>query len=102
MRCLLPSTAFLLCSACLFLSGCHQGSADAGAAVFKKNCYGCHGSTTTQAFAAPLSGYLKTQGGHSEAETRRIIREGEGNMPPFGRRLSRRELDDLIAYMKLL
>ena len=102
MRCLLPSTAFLLCSACLFLSGCHQGSPNTGAAVFRKNCYGCHGSTATQAFAAPLSGYLTGPNKHSEAETRKIIREGKGNMPPFGRRLSRRELDDLMAYMKAL
>jgi len=81
------------------LCGCHRASPDAGAAVFKKNCFGCHGSTATQAFAAPLSGYLNS---HGEAETRRIIREGKGNMPPFGRRLSRRELDDLMAYLKLL
>lgn len=84
------------------LCGCHQGSPDAGAVVFKKNCFGCHGSTTTQAFAVPLSGYLTGPNKHSEAETRRMIREGKGNMPPFGRRLSRHELDDLMAYIKTL
>lgn len=84
------------------LCGCHQGSPDAGAVVFRKNCFGCHGSTSTQAFAAPLSNYLTGPDKHSETETRKIIREGKGNMPPFGRRLSRRELDDLIAYMRTL
>src|SRR5690348_6781111 len=80
----------LLLGACL--CGCQQGSPDAGAIVFKKNCFGCHGGTTTQAFAAPLSGYLTGSNKHTEAEARRIIREGNGNMPPFGRRLSRQEL----------
>lgn len=84
------------------LCGCHRGSPDAGALVFKKNCFGCHGSTATQAFAVRLSGYLTGPNKHTEAETRSIIRDGKGNMPPFGRRLSRREIDDLVAYMRTL
>lgn len=65
--------------------------------VFNKNCAGCHRGGPTQAFAPALSGYLAS---HEAAKTRRIIRDGVGNMPPFGHRLKRRELDDLMAYLK--
>jgi mono/diheme cytochrome c family protein len=83
------------------LSGCHRGSPEAGAILYKKDCSGCHRRGTTQAFAPSLSGYL-SEGKHDESETRRVIRDGRGNMPPFGKRLSRTELNDLLAYMKML
>jgi mono/diheme cytochrome c family protein len=83
------------------LGGCDRGSPDAGAIIYKTNCYGCHAGGPTQAFAPSLSRYL-SEGKHNESETRRIIREGKGNMPPFGRRLTRSELNDLLAYMKTL
>jgi mono/diheme cytochrome c family protein len=90
-----------VCTGCITFTGCHRGSPDAGAVVYTKYCFGCHRGGNTQAFAPSLSGYLR-QGKHDESETRRIIRDGKGNMPPFRRRLSRSELNDLLDYMKTL
>jgi mono/diheme cytochrome c family protein len=96
----LPQTVFVfVLFGCFCLGGCHQGSPSAGAAIFKKNCAGCHRAGSTQAFAPSLAGYLIKNG---EAKTRRIVRQGTGNMPRFGRRLGRRELDDLMAYLRNL
>ena len=92
---------FLICTACVALGGCHRGSPDTGAIVYKKYCFGCHRGGTTQDFAPSLFGYL-SEGKHDESETRRIIRDGRDNMPPFRKRLSRSELNDLLAYMKTL
>lgn len=100
MKAHLPQTVFVFVLFAGFcLGGCHRGSPSAGAAIFKKDCAGCHGAGSTQAFAPSLAGYLIKNG---EPKTRRIIREGTGNMPPFGHRLERRELDDLMAYLSNL
>lgn len=98
---LFPVLRTLLFACSVILAGCHRGSPQAGAIVYSRNCSGCHRAGTTQAFAPSLSGYLR-EGKHDESETRRIIRDGKGNMPPFSRRLSRHQVDDLLAYMRTL
>jgi len=40
--------------------------------------------------------------GLSESQMRRIISDGKNTMPPFNRRLTAKELDRLIEYLKTL
>ena len=88
----LPSTAFLLFSACLFLSSWQQGSADAVAAVFSK--------IVTAVMAEHHSSVRCSFIPVNEAESRRIVREGKAICRLSDERFSRREVDDLREYMR--
>ena len=40
--------------------------------------------------------------GFSESQMRKIISDGKNTMPPFSRRITAKELDKLIEYLKTL
>jgi mono/diheme cytochrome c family protein len=84
-------------------SGCHKPSASRGEVLFAKHCARCHIRNEGQASPAPmLSGYFYRRPMPRERDAEKVIREGRRAMPPFGARLARAEVDDLIAYLKTL
>jgi mono/diheme cytochrome c family protein len=94
-----PSCALVMA----FCIGCRQPSAENGAAIFRKNCAGCHATQAGRQRSAPsLTGYFERNPRPSLSQTRRKILDGGLFMPPFRERLSSDEIDDVIAHMKTL
>lgn len=89
-------------------------AAKAGKKVFSENCELCHNTANTQTKIGPgLKGLFK----HKElpyshrpttvANVREQIEKGNANakpmpMPPFGSKLSKTQISDVIAYLKTL
>jgi mono/diheme cytochrome c family protein len=90
-------TVYALCA------GCHRPSAENGVLLFARNCARCHVPHEGDASPAPvLTGYFDRKPRPTVKQARQIIRDGKRYMPPFGKRLSADEIEDLIAYMKTL
>jgi len=96
---LLTSTVLFTCSATAEGSG--------AAATFKSKCTLCHGAdgagqTTLgkQLQAANLRS--KDVQKKSDAELRKTIHDGNGNMPPFGDQLSDEQISGLVQYVRTL
>jgi len=84
-----------------------QGGSKAaeGAATFAKKCVLCHGADGTG--NTPLGKQLQAANLHSkdvqkqsDAELRKIIHDGQTNMPPFGDQLTDDEIDQVIQYVR--
>lgn len=79
-----------------------------GAGVFQRSCASCHGAGREQKVALgfkvppPDLTAAALQARLSDADFRRIIREGKGQMPPFGKMLDDDEVTDLLAYLRSL
>ena len=96
----------------VLLDGISAASADSAAAtagenIFKSNCVLCHGTDATG--NTPLGTQLKARNLHSaavqkktNAELKKIITSGEGNMPPFAAQLSSAQIDEVLAYVRQL
>jgi len=80
----------------------HPGSPPAvGSEIFKVQCLKCH-STDSQSKPGPsLEGAVR-EGKLSDDQARTIIKNGVNTMPPFGRKLSDRDIDAVIRYLKTL
>src|SRR5436853_5119778 len=83
-----------------------------GKHIFLQRCSLCHlakytkAANWTEATAPPpigprLSGLLKSANTDKERSVREFIRKGTQNMPGWQYALDAREMDDLIAYMKI-
>jgi mono/diheme cytochrome c family protein len=84
-------------------TGCHQPSAENGAALFRKNCIACHSLLPGHAQHGPsLRGYFERSPRPTIAQARSAILGGGPFMPPFRGRLSSGDVDDLIVYMRAL
>ena len=88
-----------------------KGDAAAGKALFVKNCALCHNADSTVKKIGPgLKGVLKnkelpaTHRPATEANVREQVEKGNAakGMPAFGAKLSKAEIDGLIAYLKTL
>lgn len=91
------ATAILACC------GCKPPSPQNGEVVFKKSCAPCHQPAHGVAkFAPSLDNYYRKVPRPTDNDTGRLIRNGRNFMPPFGRRLTSQQIDDLIAYLKIL
>jgi mono/diheme cytochrome c family protein len=93
------------------LGGCHRppkSQESRGASLFARVCSGCHGLTGRDGIR---SGYripprdltdpelYKTL---SDDQIKGVIRNGKGQMPPFGRALTPEDLDDLLTHLHSL
>lgn len=87
------------------------GNAAAGQVVFQKNCNLCHyADKTTNKIGPGLKGVFKakelpkTHRPVSDAAVREQIEKGNPGkgMPAFGPKLSKADIDNLIAYLKSL
>ena len=85
-------------------------AAKAGEAIFSKNCVLCHNTDSTEErFGSPgLKGLYKAKklpySGkpvNDENVTERIVK-GSDKMPPFEKKLSKKELANVLAYLKTL
>ena len=82
-------------------AGCYKASPEHGDALFRKNCAGCHVQRPGQTSYVPsLAGYFERNPRPTESQTRRRILYGGRYMPPFAKRLSSHDIDDLIAYLR--
>ncbi len=73
-----------------------------GSALFEQNCIVCHNKKPgdTAPFGPPnLHGVLRNKV-ITAAQAEAIIQTGRGAMPPFGSRLSRSQIQELIAYLR--
>lgn len=88
----------------LYLSAAGQASAKKtshGERVFHDRCQNCHTTSADRTVGPGMKGILKS-GRLSEDAVRRTIKEGKDLMPPFDTRLSAKDLNDLIKYLKTL
>jgi mono/diheme cytochrome c family protein len=92
------ATALAAIAVCI---GCHRPSAENGEALFRKNCGGCHSMRADRVTDAPvLRGYFARVPQPGVAEVRRQIMDGGRSMPPFRKRLSGDDVDDLVAFLE--
>ncbi len=92
------------------MAGAAAGGADANAGkeVFTRNCAMCHNATSNAKKVGPgLKGVFHTaKMSNGKAPTdenvRAIIEDGAKGMPPYKSKLSKEQVDNLIAYLKTL
>jgi cytochrome c6 len=78
-----------------------------GAAVFKASCASCHGQDAKG--QTPVGKSLKIKDLHtaevqkeSAADLAKVISDGKGKMPAFKSKLTKAQIDDVVAYIKSL
>lgn len=76
----------------------------AGQEQFEKTCLQCHATVEGQvSFGPNLHGVLKAPHPRkTPAEVRVILKDGKNKMPAFGDKLSPKDVDNLIAYLRTL
>ena len=87
-----------------------SGAAKAGEVIFSKNCALCHNADSTEEkMGSPgLKGFYKAEKlPHSgkpvtDKNVTGRIKKGSDKMPPFEKKLNKKELADLLAYLKTL
>jgi mono/diheme cytochrome c family protein len=83
------------------------GQANSSAAsLYKTNCVSCHGpdgrgSAVGKSLNAADFHSAQVQQ-QSDGQLASVIAEGRGNMPPFGTRLSKDQIDALVKYIRTL
>ena len=96
---------------CLSFLGCTRQPKpplERGAGVFQRSCASCHGVGREQKVALgfkvapPDLADATLQKRLTDADFRKVIREGRGQMPPFGKMLDDEEVNDLLAYLRSL
>ena len=87
-------------------AGFGQSSSSSAASTYKTNCASCHGpdgrgtAVGKSLHAADFhSAQVKQQ---SDTQLAGVIAEGRGNMPAFGTRLSKDQIDALVKYVRTL
>ncbi len=82
------------------------GQSSAAATAYKNNCMSCHAADGR---GSPVGKSLHAADFHapqvnqeSDAQLAEVIEKGKGNMPAFGSRLSKEEVDELVKYVRSL
>jgi mono/diheme cytochrome c family protein len=99
-------TIFLSMAAVLCLLAPVANAEDKGSALFQSNCLMCHGADGK---GTPTGQAMKVVDFHdpeaikmSDADLAAIIGKGKNNMPAFGTRLTSPEIENLVAYIRIL
>ncbi len=80
-----------------------------GKEVFEKNCKSCHGpdakgvATMATAFKVEPTALDLTDvatKGKPDADLAKIASDGQGKMPPFGKKLSADDIKAVVSYLK--
>jgi len=86
--------------------GFGQPANTSAASTYKTNCVSCHGQDGR---GSTVGKSLHTADFHSaqvqqqsDAQLAGVIAEGRGNMPAFGTRLSKDQIDALVRYIRTL
>ncbi len=84
------------------------GDADAGKVIYRSKCQSCHGpdGKGKQALAKMLGVKMNPLGSpgvqsQTDEDLQKIVTHGNGKMPPV-RTLSKREAEDVIAFVRRL
>src|SRR5882724_12851552 len=79
---------------------------NSAASTYKTNCVSCHGQDGR---GSAVGKSLHTADFHSaqvqqqsDAQLANVVAEGRGNMPAFGTRLSKNQIDALVKYTRTL
>jgi len=80
-------------------------AAKRGEATFKQRCIACHnkqpGDTTP--FGPPnLNGIFRGPNAITTKDAETVISDGKGQMPGWGKILTKNDINDLVAYLKTL
>jgi len=96
---------FVTSSATLVAQEAEKSSS--GASIFKSKCALCHGADGSG--ATPLGKQLQAANLRSkdvqkmsDADMRRIIHDGQANMPAFADQLSNEDISQVIRYIRAL
>jgi mono/diheme cytochrome c family protein len=87
-------------------AGFGQSANHSAATIYKTNCVSCHGqdgrgsAVGKSLHAADFHSAQVLQ--QSDAQLAGVIAEGRGNMPAFGPRLSKDQIDALVKYIRTL
>ncbi len=86
--------------------GLGQSANNSVASTYKTNCVPCHGPDGR---GTPVGKSLNVADFHSaqvqqqsDSQLAGVISDGRGNMPPFGTRLSKEQIDTLVKYIRTL
>lgn len=84
--------------------GVAQTAKNSGADTYKANCVSCHaadghGSTVGKSLHAADFHSAQVQQ-QSDAQLMDVIKNGRGNMPPFGSSLSQEQIAALVKYIR--
>ena len=86
--------------------GFGQSADNSAASLYKTNCASCHGpdgrgsAVGKSLHAADFHSPQVQQ--QSDEQLAAVIAQGRGNMPPFGSRLSKDQIDGLVKYLRTL
>jgi cytochrome c6 len=87
-------------------AGFGQPATNSGESTYKTNCVSCHGqdgcgsAVGKSLHAADFHSAQVQQ--QSDAQLASVVAEGRGNMPAFGTRLSKDEINALVKYIRTL
>ena len=81
--------------------------ADEGADTFKAKCSACHGPTGTGDTTMGKNLKLRDLGSadvqkQTDAELTTIITSGKGKMPPYGAKLKKEQIEDVVKFIRTL
>ena len=90
--------------------GCSRGEKTVeqrGAGVFLRTCSGCHGpdgrGSQRPGFKVPPRNLRDpSMRAFSDDDIARVVREGKGQMPPFGKLISPEDLSALVRFVRTL
>jgi len=91
--------------ACCSLLAQENGKSGGGATIFKSKCVVCHGADGS--CNTPLGKQLQAANLHSkdvqkfsDAELRKMVHDGQANMPAFADQLSDQEITQVVKYVR--
>lgn len=100
-------TLYFLFAMLLFLRASALAQGSPGATIFKGKCQLCHGADGTgnttlgkQLQAANLRS--KEVQKKTDAELRKAVHDGNGNMPPFADQLNDSQIDQVLKFVRAL
>ena len=94
----------------IFLGGASFGfgqtANNSAASIYKTNCVSCHGqdgrgSAVGKSLHVADFHSVQVQQ-QSEAQLADVVAQGRGNMPAFGTRFSKEQIDALVKYIRIL
>lgn len=95
----------LFVTCCSLLS--QESKSEGGASIYKSKCIVCHGADGSG--NTPLGKQLQAANFHSkdvqkfsDAELRKIVHDGQANMPAFADQLSDEEISQVVKYVRQL
>jgi len=71
-----------------------------GAALYQRNCAGCHGGDGSGGIGPPLAGGRVVARFPDPAEQIAVVTDGRGGMPAFTGRLSAEEIAAIVEYTR--